>query len=50
MAKQNLNVTYQWCFTEKYVEGGPVNGLGFLPQFNSSYTINYCFFIKVFIL
>ena len=21
MAKQNLNVTYQWCFPEKYVEG-----------------------------
>ena len=21
MAKQNPNVTYQWCFPEKYVEG-----------------------------
>ena len=47
MAKQNPNVTYQWCFLENMWRDASVNGSNFFPQFTSSYTIKYCCFIKV---
>ena len=50
MAKQNPDVTYQLCFPEKYVEGWICQWFEFSSPTYSSYTIKYCFFIKVFIL
>ena len=35
MAKQNPNVTYQWCFPEKYVEG-------WICQWFNIYFIKHC--------
>ena len=48
MAKHNSNVTYQWCFLKKHVEGCTCQWFKFFLQFTSSYTIKNCFFIQVF--
>ena len=45
MAKQSPNVTYRWCFLEKYVGAAYVNGLSFFLQFTSN-----LLFIKVLYL
>ena len=48
MAKQNPNVTYQWCFLEKYVEGSICQGFkSFSPIYFQLYH-KALFFIKAF--
>ena len=46
MAKQNPNVTQEWCFVKNMWKAGSVKGLSFLLQFISSYTIKGIFSIK----
>ena len=48
MVKQNPNVTYQWCFLEKYVEGAAsTNGYVFSPIYFQPYH-KVLFFIEVY--
>ena len=50
MAKQNSNVTYQWCFLEKYVEGCICQWFKFFSPIYFQLYHKVLFFIKVFSL